>query len=90
VKILTKTAIAATIFSAAYVIACLGMKQMMVTDGKSVFSIVVWHIPFYRNIRLPDRSWWFIARLWLVSVCIPPILWATVGLRHLLTKQTAN
>jgi hypothetical protein len=90
VKLLTKIAIAATILCAVFLTMSLGMKQMMVTDGKSIFSIVLWHIPFYRTIRLPDRSWWVIARLWLVSVSIPPFLWASVGLRHFLAKQNAN
>jgi hypothetical protein len=90
VKILTKTAIAATILSVAYLLFSLTLKKLMVTDGKIVFSVVLWEIPHYRNYRLPDKSWWYIARLWLASVSLPPILWASVGLRHLFAKQNAN
>jgi hypothetical protein len=90
VKLLTKLAIPATILSVAYLLLSLGLKQVMATDGKSFFTIVLWHIPFYRTIKLPDRSWWFIVRVWLVSVSIPPIMWVTVAVRYFLSKPNAN
>lgn len=88
-KPLTKTAIIATSLCLVYFYLSLQVSRTVVTNGKRAAAIVLWHIPFYRYVQLPGRSWSLIVGLWLVSVVIPPILWVTVGVKHFFAKPSS-
>ena len=86
-KLLTKAAILVTCLSVAALWVTSGVSQSLETDGKQQRScVVLWHIPFYRTVRLPESAWWSFTRIWLVALCGPPLLWAAVGAQPLVAR----
>jgi hypothetical protein len=85
-KLLTKIASVVTCVSAIVLLLTSDVTQSSESDGKQMFDIVRWHVPFYRSVQLPDRAWWVFVRLWLFSLSLPPILWVAVGIRKIFAK----
>jgi len=86
VKNLTKIAVGGTVLCVATLFVTGDVFQSLVTDGKQRFCIIYWHVPFYHTLQLPHSTWWTFTRIWLVSLLIPPILWAAVGITKLVSK----
>jgi hypothetical protein len=85
-KLLTRIALGATCLSVIVLLLTSGVTQFLETDGRWMFDIVRWYVPFYRTIELPDRAWWVFVRLWVFSLSIPPLPWIGVGIRTLFAK----
>jgi hypothetical protein len=81
-KRLTKIAVIGTCLSP-IILYCTSASQALVSDGKSVYCMVEWHLPFYGMMRMPDPSWWtFFTRTWIGAIAVLPMLWMAVGLRN--------
>jgi hypothetical protein len=85
-KLLTKIALVVTCISAIILLLTSEVTQSLESDGKQMFDIVLWHVPFYRSVQLPDRAGWVLVWLSLFSLSLPPILWVAVGIRKIFAK----
>jgi hypothetical protein len=85
-KPLTKIVLLATCLSVIVLWFTSGVTQSLESDGRQMFDILTWHIPFYRSVRISGWEWWVFVRLWLVSLLIPSLLWLAVGLRKIFAK----
>jgi len=81
-KRLTKIAIIATCLSP-IVLYCTSASQALVSNGKGVYCIIEWHLPFYRTIAMTESSWWTFTGIWLVAIAVPPLLWDRGGIEKL-------
>jgi hypothetical protein len=79
-KRFTKIAIIATCLSP-IILYCTSATQALVSNGKSVYYIIEWHLPFYGTTAMTESSWWTFTRIWLLTIAVPPLLWISVGLR---------
>ena len=83
---LTKSALAVTCLSAVALLVTGNVSQALVSDGKHMYCIVTWNIPFYRSMRLPGDAWWTFTRIWLFSLLAPPVLWIAVRTKVLASR----
>jgi hypothetical protein len=85
-KPLTKIALLATCLSVIVLWFTSDVTQSLESDGRQMFDMLSWQIPFYRSVQLPYWAWWVFVRLWLFSLLIPSLLWLAVGLRKIFAK----
>jgi hypothetical protein len=85
-KKLTQTAIVAGYLSIAVLYVTAGVTQSLQSNGKHTICLVTWHIPLYGSVRVQEQTWWTFTQIWLYSLLIPPIMWAAVGIRALISK----
>jgi hypothetical protein len=85
-KNLTKVTMLVTVLSTVSLGLTWNVSQSLETDGTYMYDVTVWQIPFYETVYFLNGAWWILVRIWLVSLALPPVFWAAVGVRTLLAK----